>query len=127
MYKIEIVIFEGKGGELARDDSIIYPDAVKEGIYAWTYRGDDQRYYQPGQRFSYPEDWRKIYPWLASNLDPIIQTLPFGGPLGWQYSDTPYEKEFDPNGITTEIVRCIDLTNSGIFIKVSRTNLNPTL
>jgi len=52
MNKIEVVIFEGKGGELARDDGIIYPDAVKEGIYAWVYQGNDQRYYQPGQRLA---------------------------------------------------------------------------
>jgi hypothetical protein len=84
MYKIEVVIFEGKGGELVYDeDGIFYPDVVKEGICAWMYRGDGKRSYQQEQRFSYPEDWGKICPWLASSLDPSIQTLRFGGTLGW--------------------------------------------
>jgi hypothetical protein len=126
MYKIAIEIYGGKGGELKKDEEgIIYPDMVKEGICAWMYRGDGQRSYQRGQRFNYPEDWGKICPWLASSLDPIIQTLRFGGTLGWQYQGTPYEKVIDPDGITTEFIRCIDPTNSGIVVKVIRTNINP--
>jgi hypothetical protein len=40
-YKIEIEIYEGKGGHLRKDgDTIIAPDVVKEGICAWMYRGD---------------------------------------------------------------------------------------
>jgi hypothetical protein len=124
MYKIEIEIYEGKGGELKKDDEgIIYPDVVKEGICAWMYRGDGDVSYQQGQRFTYPEDWGKICPWLASSLDAIIQTLRFGGTLGGQYPNTPYEKEIDPKGITTEFVRCVDPTDSGIVVKVIRTKL----
>jgi hypothetical protein len=124
MYKIEIEIYEGKGGELQMDEiGIIYPDVVKEGICAWMYRGNGELSYQQGQRFRYPEDWGKICPWLASSLDPIIQTLRFGGTLGWQYPDTPYEKEVDPDGITTEFIRCVDPTESGIVVKVIRTKL----
>ena len=124
MYKIEIEIYEGKGGELEQDEfGIIYPDVVKEGICAWMYRGDGEKSYQQGQRFNYPEDWGKICPWLASSLDPIIQTLRFGGFLGWQYPDTPYEKEMDPDGVTTEFIRCVDPTASGIVVKVIRTRL----
>lgn len=124
MYKIEIEIYEGKGGELEIDElGIIYPDVVKEGICAWMYRGDGEKSYQQGQRFSYPEDWGKLCPWLASSLDPIIQTLRFGGTLGWQYRDTPYEKEIDPEGVTTEFIRCIDPTESGIVVKVIRTKI----
>jgi hypothetical protein len=58
---------------------------------------------------------------LTSSLDPIIQKLRFGDNLGWRYSDTPYEKEIDLNGITTEFVRCIDPTASGCVVKVIRT------
>jgi hypothetical protein len=124
MYKIEIEIYEGKGGELEVDElGIIYPDVVKEGICAWMYRGDGEKSYQQGQRFSYPEDWGKLCPWLASSLDPIIQTLRFGGTLGWQYRDTPYEKEIDPEGVTTEFIRCVDPTESGIVVKVIRTKI----
>lgn len=121
MYKIEIEIVstqsKGNGGELQKDDGgIIYPNVVKEGICAWMYRGDGKARYQQGQRFRYPEDWGKICPWLASSLDPIIQTLRFGGTLGWQYPGTPYEKEFDPAGITTDFIRCVDPTDSGIVV-----------
>jgi uncharacterized repeat protein (TIGR04076 family) len=124
MYKIEIEIYEGKGGELEQDElGIIYPDVVKEGICPWMYRGDGDKSYQQGQRFNYPEDWGKLCPWLASSLDPIIQTLRFGGTLGWQYDDTPYEKEIDPDGVTTEFIRCVDPTESGIVVKVIRTKL----
>ena len=124
MYKIEIEIYEGKGGELKKDElGIIYPDVVKEGICAWMYRGDGEKSYQQGQRFTYPDDWGLICPWLASSLDPIIQTLRFGGTLGWQYPDTPYEKEIDPHGVTTEFIRCIDPSESGIVVKVIRTKL----
>ncbi len=46
-YKIEIEIFEGKGGQLQKDgDEMIYPDLVKEGICAWMYRGDGEKSYQ---------------------------------------------------------------------------------
>ena len=124
MYQIEIEIFEGKGGELKTDDEgIVYPDVVKEGICAWMYRGDGENSYQQGQRFRFPEDWGKLCPWLASSLDPVISALRFGGTLGWQYPNTPYEKEMNPNGITTEFVRCIDPTASGIVVKVIRTKL----
>ena len=122
MYKIEIEIYEGKGGELQTDnEGIIYPDVVKEGICAWMYRGDGEKSFQQGQRFSYPEDWGRLCSWLASSLDPIIQTLRFGGPLGLQYPGTPYEKEIDPEGVTTEYIRCVDPTESGIVVKVIRT------
>jgi hypothetical protein len=124
MYKIEIEIYEGKGGILEKDDDgIIYPDVVKEGICAWMYRGDGEQSYQQGQRFRYPEDWNKICPWLASSLDPVISALRFGGTLGWQYPDTPYVKEIDLEGITTEFVRCIDPTASGIVVKVIRSRV----
>ena len=67
-YKIEIEIYEGEGGQLRKKgDKIIYPDVVKEGICAWMYRGDGERSYQQGQRFSMPEDMRKSAPgyWTA--------------------------------------------------------------
>ncbi len=125
MYKIEIEIYEGKGGEIKKNKhGIVYPDVVKEGICAWMYRGDGEKSYQQGQRFRYPEDWGRICPWLASSLDPVIQTLRFGGTLGWRYMGTPYEKVIDPRGITTEYVRCIDPTASGIVVKVIRTALD---
>ena len=62
-YKIEIEIFEGKGGKLCKEgDKIIYPELEKEDICAWMYRGDRGRSYQVEQKFSYPEDVGKLCP-----------------------------------------------------------------
>ena len=114
-YDIEIEIYEGKGGELQKspEDS---PDFVKEGICAWMYGS-----YQVGQTFRYPEDIGKLCPWLLDSLTGVIRALEHGGTLPWRYRGTPYEKVIDPDGVTTEFVRCIDPTASGIVIKVTRT------
>jgi len=85
------------------------------------YRGDGNTSYRQGQKFNYPDDNGRICPWLLNSIDGIIQTLRFGGTLPWKYKDTPYEKEIDPKGMTTEFVRCIDPTESGIVVKVIRT------
>jgi len=53
-YKIEIEIFEGKGGKLQKKgDEIICPDFAKEGICAWMYRGDGKNSFYQGQRFNH--------------------------------------------------------------------------
>jgi hypothetical protein len=123
-YKIEIEIYEGKGGHLQKDgDTIIYPDIVKEGICAWMYRGDGEQSYQVGRTFSYPEDVDVLCPWLLDSLRGIIKALSAGETLRWRYKDTPYEKVFDLDGVTTEYVRCLDPTASGIVVKVIRTRL----
>ena len=123
-YQIEIEIFEGEGGELKKDgDRVIYPDLVKEGICAWMYRGDGQESYKAGRKFSYPEDTDKLCPWLKDSLRGIVRSLSEGETLDWQYEGTPYVKDIDPEGVTTEFVRCIDPTASGIVVKVTRTKL----
>jgi hypothetical protein len=125
MYKIEIEIFEGKGGELLKKgNKIIYPNVVKEGICPWMYRGDGEQSYHVGQMFSYPEDIGKLCPWLLDSLHGVIHVLRFGGKLGWQYEGTPYENEISATGVTTEFIRCIDPTASGIVVKVIRTRVN---
>ena len=124
-YKIEIEIYEGKGGSLQKDENgIVYPDIVGEGICAWMYRGDGEQSYQVGQTFSYPEDIGKLCPWLLDSMQGVIHTLRFGGTLPWRYRGTPYEKVFDEDGVTTEYIRCIDPTESGIVVKITRTEMN---
>lgn len=123
-YRIEIEIFEGKGGHLQKDgDTFIVPDVVREGICAWMYGGDGEHSYEVGRRFSYPRDANKLCPWLLDSLRGVIEALSTGKTLRWRYKDTPYEKVIDPEGITTEYVRCIDPTPSGIVVKVIRTKL----
>jgi uncharacterized repeat protein (TIGR04076 family) len=123
-YKIEIEIYEGKGGQLQKiGDRIVYPELEKEGICAWMYRGDGEKSHQVGQRFAYPQDAGKLCPWLLDSMHGVIHVLRFGGTLPWDYEGTPYEKVIDPDGVTTEYVRCIDPTASGIVVKVIRTKV----
>ena len=118
-YKIDVEIYEGKGGELRKkNDKIVYPNVVKEGICAWMYRGDGERSYQVGDSFSIPEDQDNLCPWLRDSLRGIIEELSRGKTLTWQYKNTPYEKIFNKKGVTTEFIRCIDPTASGNVVKV---------
>jgi len=124
VYKIEIEIYEGKGGDRSREEArSAPPDFVKEGVCAWMYHGNGERSYRVGDRFSYPEDAGRLCPWLLDSLQSVISALRFGGTLPWKYENTPYEKEIDPEGVTTEYVRCIDPTESGIVVKVIRTKV----
>jgi len=115
-YSIELEIYEGNGGELRNDGT--YPDFAKEGICAWMYGR-----LQVGQKFRYPEDLGELCPWLVDSMTGMIRALENGGVLTWKYKGTPYEKAIDPDGLTTEFVRCPDPTASGIVIKLSRTAL----
>ncbi len=125
-YRIELEIYEGKGGTLKkRGDEIIYPDVAKEGICAWMYRGDGTTSYQQGKRFSYPDDLGQLCPWLVDAINSAVRVLNFGGTLPWTYENTPYAKEIDPNGVTTEFIRCVDPTDSGIVVKIIRTPVDP--
>jgi hypothetical protein len=40
--------------------------------------------------------------------------------LPWTYSGTPYEKTIDPDGVTTEFVRCPD-PSTAVVAKITRT------
>ncbi len=115
----------GKGGQLRKEgDQVVFPDLIKEGICAWMYWGDGDKSYQVGQRFTYPNDAGKMCPWLVASLDGMAKTLMFGGTLTWRYKDTPYEKVIDSEGVTTEFVRCVDPTASGIVVKLIRTKVD---
>ena len=120
-YEIEFEIFEGNGGEVRTDDT--RPDFANEGICAWMYAALGDTSYQVGKKFRYPEDLGEMCPWLVDSLTGVVRALEHGGSLSWRYKGTPYEKEIDPEGVTTEYVRCIDPTEAGIVIKVTRTAL----
>ena len=79
--------------------------------------------YEAGHRFRYPEDLGVLCPWLVDSLTGMIRVLESGGTLPWKYRGTPYEKSIDPDGTTTEFVRCPDPTASGIVIKIIRTRM----
>jgi uncharacterized repeat protein (TIGR04076 family) len=120
-YCIEFEIFEGNGGQLSSDGT--YPVFAKEGICAWMHFAGGEKSLQVGQKFRYPDDLGQMCPWLVDSLTGMIRVLEHGGTLSWKYKGTPYEKLIDPDGVTTEFVRCPDPTASGIVIKVIRTAL----
>lgn len=94
-YKIEVEIYE------ARPDS-------------WCHK--------KGDKFEYPKDMAKICPWLMSSMHDFIVALQSGANLPWKYEKTPYEKVIDPEGVTTEYVRCPDPT-SNLVAKITRTRM----
>ncbi len=112
-YVIELEIFQGNGGQTRTDGSS--PDFIREGICPWMYGR-----LQTGQKFRYPDDLGELCPWLADSMMGMIRALENGGELPWKYKGTPFEKANDPDGITTEFVRCPDPTASGIVMKITR-------
>ena len=80
-------------------------------------------YYIVGQKFAYPEDKAHICSWLLDSANSMIRVLQYGGVLPWTYKGTQYEKEIDPEGITTEYVRCPDPTEAGVVLKITRTKI----
>lgn len=94
-YKIDIEIYE------AREDT-------------WCHK--------KGDKFAYPKDIGKICPWLLTSMHDFIRVLEHGGTLTWKYENTPYEKVIDPNGVTTEYVRCPDPT-ADLVAKITRTKI----
>lgn len=120
-YAIELEIFEGSGGEPRPDGAC--PDFAREGICAWMHYAGDERPLRVGDRFRYPDDLGGLCPWLLDSLTGVIRALEHGGTLPWRYRGTAFEKVIDPAGVTTEFVRCLDPTSSGIVVKVIRTAL----
>lgn len=94
-YKIEIEIYE------AREDS-------------WCHK--------KGDKFEYPKDWGKVCPWLRAAMIEPIRLLEWGVTLPWKYEGTPYEKVIDPDGVTTEYIRCPDPT-ANLVAKIVRTKV----
>ena len=78
--------------------------------------------HKKGDKFSYPADMGKICPWLRSSMHDFLILLVQGVTLPWKYEGTPYEKVIDPDGVTTEFVRCPDPT-SGLVVKITRTRV----
>lgn len=92
-YEIEIEIFEARG---------------------------DTWCHNKGDVFKYPDDMAKICPWLLSSMHDFLILLQRGVTLSWRYEGTPYEKVIDPDGVTTEYIRCPDPT-ADLVAKVTRT------
>jgi uncharacterized repeat protein (TIGR04076 family) len=76
-----------------------------------------------GEKFAYPIDRGRMCPWLLDSMNGAIRVLQFGGTMPWLYEGTPYKKVIDPDGVTTEFIRCPDPTDAGIVAKITRTKL----
>jgi uncharacterized repeat protein (TIGR04076 family) len=94
-YRIDIEIIECKAGKCAQ--------------------------HQVGQKFAYPAERGRICAWLLDSMNGAIRVLEYGGTLPWLYEGTPYKKVIDPDGVTTEYIRCPDPTDSGVVARITRT------
>ena len=83
--------------------------------------GKQTRCHKLGEKFTYPKDMGKICSFLASALDPVLTSMKAGAIYTWKYEGTPYEKVIDPEGVTTEYIRCPDPSEAGIVVKITRT------
>ena len=75
--------------------------------------------HQAGQTFKYPDEKGKICEWLMDSMSGAIRVLEYGGTMPWLYQGTPYQKVIDPNGLTTEFIRCPDPSRV-VVAKISR-------
>jgi uncharacterized repeat protein (TIGR04076 family) len=96
-YKIDVEIVECKAGRCAQ--------------------------HQLGDKFAYPADRGRMCPWLLDSMGAAIRVLEFGGTMPWLYEGTPYKKVIDPEGVTTEFIRCPDPTERGVVAKIIRTRI----
>ncbi len=80
---------------------------------------DDTWCHKKGEKYKYPDEYGKICPWLRDSMDGFIRALENGATLRWRYEGTPYEKQIDPEGITTEFVRCPDPT-ANLVAKITK-------
>lgn len=111
-YRLDIEIFEGNPGPAPSGN------LAQDGVCAWLhYEG-----LKPGDRFEYPQDSGKICPWLLDSVRGFARVLMYGGTLPWTYAGTRYAKQIDPNGVTTEFVRCPDPA-SAVVVKLIRTRV----
>jgi len=96
-YRIDVEIVECKTGKCAR--------------------------HQVGEKFALPADRGKMCEWLLDSMGGAVRVLQYGGTMPWLYEGTPYQKVIDPDGVTTEFIRCPDPTASGVVAKITRTKV----
>jgi uncharacterized repeat protein (TIGR04076 family) len=82
--------------------------------------GGCARGHKPGDVFAYPSEKGQICEWLMDSMNGAIRVLQYGGTMSWRYEGTPYEKVIDPDGVTTEFIRCPDPT-ADLVAKITRT------
>ena len=108
---------------------VVGPAGVQERrVYAYTVEimegpeGGCGWGHKPGDVIQYPAEKGQICHWLMDSMNGFLRVLEYGGSMSWMYRGTPYEKVVDPDGVTTEFVRCPDPT-SGLVAKITRTRV----
>ena len=96
---------------------------VNHEIEIEIFKGEGCDHHRLGEKYRYPEDVGNLCPWLLDSIHSMARVLQFGGMLPWKYKNTEYEKELDPDGITTEFIRCPDPTDAGVVAKITRRKL----
>ena len=79
--------------------------------------------HQLGEKFAWPADRGRMCSWLLDSMSGAVRVLEYGGTMPWLYEGTPYQKVIDPEGVTTEFIRCPDPTASGVVVKITRTKV----
>lgn len=109
---------------LAADQSAqqprVAPAKKKYAFEIEVVEGPKSRCHKVGEKFAYPQDWGKLCGWLRDSMGGMLRALEYGAVLSWTYAGTPYQKVIDPDGVTTEFVRCPDPTAAGIVVKITR-------
>jgi uncharacterized repeat protein (TIGR04076 family) len=93
---------------------------VKYSVEVEVVEGEKCHAHRLGDKFAYPDESGKMCPWLLDSVGPAARVLLFGGNLPWRYEGTPYQKEMDLEGVTTEYMRCPDPTDAGIVVRITR-------
>lgn len=109
------------GSDLAAQTPPSKPPQYKMDIEIYE-APQDSWCHKKGEKFEYPKDMAKICPWLLGSMHDMLILLQKGVTLPWKYEGTPYQKVIDPDGVTTEYVRCPDPT-SNLVAKITRTKV----
>ncbi|MGW8268407.1 MAG: TIGR04076 family protein, partial [Longimicrobiales bacterium] len=111
------VVDGGEGAAAQERRTYAFTIEIVEGIEGGCGPG-----HGPGDVFEYPAQKGEICPWLMDSMDGFLRVLEYGGTMPWMYRGTPYEKVIDPDGVTTEFVRCPDPSRT-VVAKITRTRV----
>lgn len=108
-------------GQSAAEQPRVLPPRKRYTFEIEVVEGPKSRCHKVGEKFAYPQDWGKLCGWLRDSMSGALRALEWGAVLPWTYQGTSYQKVIDPDGVTTEFIRCPDPTAAGIVVKITRT------
>ncbi|MBM3745931.1 MAG: hypothetical protein FJW34_09045 [Acidobacteria bacterium] len=105
----------------AQTQPVVLPPRKRYTFEIEVVEGPKSRCHKVGEKFAYPQEFGKLCPWLRDAMSGILRAMEWGAVLPWTYQGTPYQKVIEPDGVTTEFIRCPDPTAAGIVVKITRT------